>query len=376
MKYNISFGVHVALGMALLVPALILAGPSHTTASPGLPSSSFDPGLLRPVSDEPAGDGESRLIFGIFPGGGNDQFGYVPPPSWEQVVDELERLRGDGPYDVHLYTAWNWHTDAFLDSQIDLFTGAGYYVTLTVKYSPPSGRVGDIEGYAAFVRRVVDRHAENPLVHRFAIANEINVPPEGDPGASDGPIPGARDATIAGVRAAHEELARHESAAEVGISLAVLERETDARFLRDLTELGGQPFRDRVDFVGLNIYPGLWPVGTGDPYEDMKMHLRNGRYSIESAGLDASVGLIVLENGFPTTDAGLQATKVEGFLRATCEVAGEVGLTGYYWFDLWDANSASSNPYAHYGLLTSDLKPKPGYDMFQRVASQGCGVFG
>ncbi len=153
-----------------------------------------------------------------------------------------------------------------------------------------------------------------------------------------------------------------------------MERETDARFLTDLVALGGSDFAADVSFVGLNIYPGLWPVGTGDPYEDMKTHLRNGRYSIASSGLGPDVGLVVLENGFPTTDDNQQANKIDGFLSATCEVAGEVGLTGYYWFDLWDANSASSNPYAHYGLLNSDLSPKPGYDLFRRVASQGCGV--
>ncbi len=91
-----------------------------------------------------------RLIFGVFPGGGNDQFGYVAPPSWERVIGELEALRGEGAYDVHIYTAWSWHTDAFLDSQIALFTGAGYNVTLTIKYSPPPERVGDVGGYVDF----------------------------------------------------------------------------------------------------------------------------------------------------------------------------------------------------------------------------------
>ena len=360
----------LALVLGMLWPLMGLVLPGPATAERGQNGQPVDA-----LASETQG-GAGRLIFGVFPGGGNDQFGYVAPPSWERAINELEQLRGDGSYDVHLYTAWSWHTDAFLDSQIELFTGAGYNVTLTIKYSPPPGKVGDVDGYAAFVRRVVSRHASNALVHRYAIANEINVPPEGDPGASDGPIPGAREATIAGVDVARAILDEHQPAAEVGISLAVLERETDARFLADLVALGGAGFAGDVSFVGLNIYPGLWPVGTGDPYEDMRTHLRNGRYSITASGLGADVGLVVLENGFPTTDDGVQATKIEGFLRATCEVAGEVGLTGYYWFDLWDANSASQSPYAHYGLLKSDLSPKPGYDLFQRVASQGCGVFG
>lgn len=247
------------------------------------------------------------------------------------------------------------------------------YVTLTVKYSPPDGHDGDIDGFTAFVEQVVDNHATNPMVHRIVIGNEINVV-NGNPGSSDGPFVGVNEATIAGVLAARVKLdAGGFDTTQVGISLAVLERETDAQFLQALTALGGDAFKAAVDFVGLNVYPGMWPVGTGDAYSDMVTHLQNGRYSISTAGFGSNVNLAVLENGFPTADADLQLTKLDGFLRAVCDAREETGLASYSWFDLWDANSSSTSPYAHYGLLRSDMTAKPSFDHYRSAIADGCG---
>ena len=340
------------------------ATPDPTAEPTAVPSPTPEP------TSEPA---PASVLFGVYPGGGNGELGYVEPPAPETVIGKLNELRGNQTFDIHLYTAWSWYNQQALQHEIDLYTDAGMYVTLTVKYSPPSGREGDIAGFVAFVEQIIDRHASNPMVHRIVVGNEINVT-HGNPGSSDGPFAGVNEATIAGVIAARARLDNAgNTATQVGVSLAVLERETDANFLRGLAAQGGPEFRSAVAFMGLNVYPGMWPVGTGDPYADMVTHLENGRYSLALAGFGANVGLAVLENGFPTADAGLQLTKIDGFLRAVCDAGEANGVASYSWFDLWDANSDSDSPYAHYGLLRSDMSAKPSFAHYQNIISNGCG---
>ncbi len=80
------------------------------------------------------------------------------------------------------------------------------------------------------------------MVHRIVIGNEINVI-NGNPGSSDGPFSSVNEATIAGVLAARQKLdGMGRSTTQIGISMAVLERETDAQFLQGLTALGGDSF--------------------------------------------------------------------------------------------------------------------------------------
>ena len=318
-----------------------------------------------------SGSASAGVLFGIYPGGGNGETGYVAPPSVDQIVGSMDRLRGSRPFNVHLYTAWSWYNQQTLDEEIARYTGAGFSVTISIKYSPPDGHVGDANGFAAFVRNVVDRYESNSGVTSFVIGNEINVA-NGNPGSSDGPIEGVREATVRGVIAASQELSKAGSQAKLGTSLAVLDRAADAQFLKDLVQLGGDSFKSAISFMGINVYPGLWPIGTGDPYGDMVTYLRNARYSLEYAGFNSDVKIRILENGFPTLDENAQADKLDGFVRAVCDNASSLGISGYTWFDLWDANSASSSIYGHYGLFRSDLSPKPAVTRYQQAIAGQC----
>ena len=313
----------------------------------------------------------TAMLFGVYPGGGNGEIGAVPRPAPATVLDRLDELRGAQPLDIHLYTAWSWHSNEALDADVARYTSAGYSVSLTIKYSPPAGREGDMQGFAAFVRDVVRRHASNPMVQRFVIGNEINVA-NGNPGSSDGPFAGVREAAIAGVLAAHEEIAALDSSAQIGFSVAVLERETDISFLVELAVQGGAEFTSAVGFLGLHVYPGLWPVGTGEAYADMVTHLEDARAGLRTAGFADAVTIFVLENGYPTPDETVQLEKLNGFLQAVCDSRESAGVSGYSWFDLWDADSSSDNVYAHYGLLRSDMSKKAGFDRYREIISNGC----
>ncbi len=311
------------------------------------------------------------VLFGVYPGGGNGEVGFVTPPSASEIVAAVNTLRSGRPASVHLYTAWSWYDQSSLDTDIATYTGAGYAVSLTVKYSPPSGHVGDVSGFVSFVRSVVGRYGSNPNVTQFVIGNEINVV-NGNPSSSDGPISGVRDATIQGVIVASQTLSSLHSSARVGTDLAVLERNVDAQFMQSLATQGGKSFTSAMSFMGLNVYPGLWPVGSGDAYVDMSTYLKNARYTLSSAGFGSDVTIDVLENGYPTTDENLQSTNLDAFVRAVCDNASTVGISGYSWFDLWDANSASSSMYDHYGLLRSDLTPKPAFGRYQQTFQSTC----
>ncbi|MGA7672302.1 MAG: hypothetical protein WBW04_17900 [Nitrolancea sp.] len=311
------------------------------------------------------------VLFGVYPGGGNGELGYVAPPSSGKVVQSLNQLRGDAPFNVHLYTAWSWYDQQALDTDVKTYTDAGFTVTLTIKYSPPSGHEGDNAGFSSFVRRVVDRYGKNPKITRFVIGNEINVA-SGNSDSSDGPIAGVRDATILGVSTAKSELSGIGSTAQIGIDIATLDRNADAQFLHDLVQLGGSSFNAAISFVGINVYPGLWPVGTGDPYGDMASYLRDARYALGYAGLGSNVTINVLENGYPTLDETVQASRLGEFVRAVCDNASSLGISGYSWFDLWDANSSSGNVYGHYGLFRSDLTPKPALERYQQLIASQC----
>ena len=180
-------------------------------------------------------------------------------------------------------------------------------------------------------------------------------------------------AALRGTIAARHELGRHRSAAQIGINYAVTGGDGDAAFLRDLTDRGGWEFRNSVAFVGLNVYPGLWPVGSGDAYADMAAYLHGARSALAGAGFGPGVTIDVLENGFPTTDELAQAARLDLMVRAVLDSRTSAGVSSYSWFGLLDADSTSDNVYAHYGLLRSDMSPKPAFDRYRQLIAESSG---
>lgn len=315
--------------------------------------------------------GRQPILFGVYPEPGNGQIGNVSSPQHAAVIDAIHELRTGQPFDVHLYTAWSWHNDGDLDRKIKAYTDAGLQITLTIKYSPPPGSDGDVKGYARFVQRIVRRYGTNPAVHRYVIGNEVNVT-WGDPGSSDGPFRNASRAVVDGVAAATQQLAQLRSTARVGTSIAITEPGTDARFLQALAKLGGRQFTRSVSFVGINVYPGIWPVGSGDVAADMASHLQTTRLAMTKAGFTSAVSMAILENGFPTADDAEQAARVTPMIQAVCRVGRSVGVTSYSWFGLIDADSTSDDPFAHFGLLRSDLSKRPAFDRYREIIATAC----
>jgi len=364
-------------GIITSVLVLLALSPIQLFGYSGVIGSSFDAADTRLTGSADRSDAVAArrptppVVFGVYPDAGNGELGYVDSPEGQAADAALQALRGDKPFDVHLYTAWSWHDSADLDAKIERYTRAGLTITLTMKYSPPAGRDGDVDGYVDFVRSVVRRYRGNPAVQAYVIGNEANVT-WGNPESSDGPFLNADHAVAKGIVAARRELLAIRSSAGVGTSMAIIEPGHDAAFVRRLREIGGRQFSSSLSFLGINVYPGLWPVGSGDPYQDMIAHLRSTRTALAQAGFGSAVTISVLENGFPTLDEDDQASRLSQMVQAVCAVAGETGVRNYSWFGMRDADSSSDNPYAHYGLLRSDLSAKPAFTAYQSLIQRSC----
>lgn len=243
-------------------------------------------------------------------------------------------------------------------------TAAGVGVALTVKYSPPAGRAGDLDGYVAFVRQIARRYGADPGVVALCIGNEANV--YGNPEASDGPFVGSHAAVARGVIAARDELRSIGSTARVGFNFAITNQTADGAFVRELVSLGGSGFGGAVDVVGVQVYPGIWSPGRGT-YADMATALDSARASVDSEPALRGRAIEVLEVGAPILDETEQAARLDAFARATLDRRTSHNIVHFNWFDLWDADTSSVDAFAHYGLLRSDLAPKPAFDLYRRL---------
>ena len=352
MRYRIS--IYRALVGLVLMPILALA-----------PVTSLEARDATEVALAAPNPAPAALRFGVYAGGGTGETPNAPIPTSTAVLGRLAELAGGQPLNIHLFTAWSWYNPAQLDDQIQHFGAAGFRIILTVKYSPPAGHDGDLPGYENFVRGVVARYGTLPAMDSFVIGNEANV--YGNPDASDGPFIHSHAAVVRGVMAARQKLAQMGSSARVGMNFGLTSTDADAGFLSELAQIGGSDFTSSVQFVGMDFYPGLWPAGTGRPYTDMLNGLESARASVDRVTGLRGRAIDVLEVGAPILSEQDQAHRLSLFVQATLNARERLQITSLNWFDLWDADSGSADTFAHYGLLHSDLSPKPAFSAMQRA---------
>jgi hypothetical protein len=309
------------------------------------------------------------LLFGVYPGGGTGETPNVSPPSWSNVSLKVQSLSGGKPFLVSLYTAWSWYDQNSLDAQIAQFAGSGFQVLLTIKYSPPAGNDGNVTGYLSFLRGVVARYASNPNVVAFIVGNEANV--TSNPSSSDGAFSQAPLAVAQGVAVARQQVTQAHSSALVGINFAVTDTSSDLAFLQNVAQLGGSSFASSIQCVGIHVYPGIWPPGTGTPYQEMQSDLTSARQSIDGVDCLRGLPIDVSEVGAPTLSEQDQANSVSQYVAASRDLRRSLGIRSFIWFDLWDADSNGSSPYDHYGLYHSDLTPKLSFDALRVALATG-----
>jgi hypothetical protein len=255
---------------------------------------------------------------------------------------------------------------------VDRYAKAGFDSELQVRYHPGPGQEGDMAAWRSYVTSAAAILGKRPSVKALTITNEVNFPVS--PNTSDGNYAGALQAIVTGVVAARQELDRiGRRDVELGFSFAWRWLPTsDADFWRQLGTLGTPEFRRDLDYVGLQIYPGLVyppasPAASAGNDTVEALTLLRGCY-MPQAGLGSNVDLWVTENGYATNLGRTEADQDLG-LRATLDsvyrYSGALGVTDYRWFNLRDNDSTGTDLFAAVGLLRDDYSEKPAFATYR-----------
>jgi hypothetical protein len=332
------------------------------------------------------GERQSRrsLEFGIYPGGAVGTVGpagAVRPEVAELRLQALRALRGGTrPFVVHLYDSFTERGDRrslpdWLASQIAAYTRDGFKVELVLTYRPKRPG-GDVAGFAGFVRARVRQTGAS--LGYLQVTNEANV--TGAPDAADGAYRGARAALVRGVIAARDEARRRGlPQLRIGFNWAYQLGRSERAFFASLWRRGGRRFASAVDWVGLDYYPGTWgpPLGSRDLGSGVRAAtvsaIRMLREDLLPRARLTAADLQVSESGYPTgpgRTGAMQEEALRAIVRAVAEAAAEYRITGYRWFDLRDADSASSSFESQYGLMRDDYSPKPAFSAYRDLIAR------
>ncbi len=290
-----SAGRAVPIGAALVIAAVVIA--------PGEARAASDPDCLghpMPNITRPA----EPLRFGIAPLAAGTEGATQTPPKPEDRAAAIDRLHALQPAGRELVLRLNrmfWsdgvagiHRYARI---VDRFAAAGFSTELQVRYHPPDGRAGDMAAWKRYVRRAVRILGRRPSVVALSITNEANFAVS--PNTSDGSYPEARLAIVRGILAAQNELRSIDRRdIELGFSFAWRWLpSSDREFWEELGSRATPRFRRALDYVGLQIYPGLVVPPAIPPGSTA------GRETVEA--LDAAASLLHAEGGNRTGDRPL-----------------------------------------------------------------------
>jgi hypothetical protein len=262
--------------------------------------------------------------------------------------------------------------------QVAAYSAAGFEVELQVRYHPASGQAGDIPGWLAFVRHVVDTFGPNRRVVSMTITNEVNI--NFSSNTSDGSYAGAEDALIQGIEAAHQEAGRrHYTQMRFGFTYAYRFPQ-DGSFFSYLTAHGGPAFQRALGFVGLDVYPGTVFPPAATPAEDYRGDVAQAAGVLRDCFLpQAQIGrrvpIWITEDGVPTgtMTEDQQATVFRQLVQAVHDYSGTFNISDYRWFNLRDSTASTQPAYAipltfsSFGLLRDDYSPKPAFAAYHQV---------
>ncbi len=292
------------------------------------------------------------------PAAATQALGALRPPR-KQLVLRLNRMFwSDGIEGIRRYAAI-----------VDRYARAGFDSELQVRYHPPEGQEGNILAWRRYVRRATRILGRRESVVALSITNEANFAIS--PNTSDGSYDGVRRAIVRGTIAADRVLRRiGRRDVELGFSFAWrYAPDSDRKFWEEIGRLATPRFRRSLDYVGLQIYPGLvFPpiprpgVSAGEETVEALTLLR--RCYMPKAGLGPKVDLWVSENGYATnlgrTETS-QAISLGSTLDAVHRYSGTLGVSDYRYFNLRDNNSAGPDLFDAVGLLRDDYSRKPAF---------------
>jgi hypothetical protein len=258
---------------------------------------------------------------------------------------------------------------------VDRFAAAGFASELQVRYHPPEGKAGDMRAWRRYVRRAVRILGRRPSVIALSITNEANF--DVSPNTSDGSFPGVRRAIVRGVVAAQHEL-RTIGRRDVELGFSFAWRwlpASDREFWEEIGRRATPRFRRALDYVGLQIYPGLIvppaiPPGSSAGAATVEALTLMRRCYLPKAGIGPGTDLWVTENGYVTNrgrDEAGQRAALASTVRAVHRWSGTLGVSDYRWFNLRDNISGGPGLFDAVGLLRDDYSRKPAFAAFRRA---------
>ena len=197
------------------------------------------------------------------------------------------------------------------------------------------------------------------------------------PNTSDGAYKNALDALVLGIVAAREELAQL-GRADVALGFSYAYRylpTSDADFWKGIAARATPAFRRALDYVGVQLYPGLVypPVLTpGESAGDATLEalaLVRGCY-MPLAGLGRRVQLWITENGFATNLGHTESEQVQDLATTVDDVhryTGTFGVTDYRYFNLRDNVPNGIDLFDDVGLLRVDYTQKPAFSAYRNL---------
>jgi hypothetical protein len=254
------------------------------------------------------------------------------------------------------------------------FARRGFGVEAQIRYHPSPEQEGDRVSWRRFVRRAAKALAPNPSLVTLSITNEVNLPIS--PNTSDGAFAGAKEAIVAGIAEADRALRRH-GRRDVDLGFTYAYRwlaDSDLSFWSEIGRLATPGFRAGLDYVGVQLYPGLFVPPTlvaetaGEATVEALTLVRE--CYMPRAGLGPETALQVTEIGFATnlghTEAR-QASELSDTVRAVHAFSGTLGVTDLRYFNLRDNRPDGTDLFDDVGLLRADYSPKPAFDVFRSL---------
>jgi hypothetical protein len=314
-----------------------------------------------------------QFCFGVYPGGaagtadGGLATGLPDDPSSIHVALSDLQSASASPLLVRCYTGFTddggpERTDIVSPRNGDRYAVEGRMLDLVLQYR---SRCGDVAGFAQFVRNAIRRFGASTRC--VQIAEEPNVAGNA---VLDGDYPNVLQAIAAGVEAGAQERERLRlDHLRIGTNTTPLFG-ASAGFYMELVEVGGASLIDRMQYIGLDMFPDVFsPVRNGSLRDATAWLLGYHRRDILGLAGLGHLPLHVTEHGYPTgpgRSAERQAEVLGEVLGAVLEQRHELNIDAYEVFSLRDADSSNPDLFHQFGLMTDTYAPKPAYEVFKR----------
>ncbi len=369
---------HVRTVCAVLITTLVAAGTA--AASDQVCLSAPVPAVSKPAQ---------AIRFGITPLlAGTSGAVQEPAVPEDQTQTDLALQALDPPGHqlvMRINRVFESDGQAGIDRAVSLeqhYSQLGFGVESQVRYHPTDAENGDMNAWVQYVRAATAALAQNPSLVALTITNEVNFPTS--PNTSDGAYKNALDALVLGIVAARQELAKI-GRTDVALGFSYAYRylpSSDDDFWKGIAQRATPTFRRALDYVGVQLYPGLVypPVLTpgqtaGDATLEALALVRNCYMPL--AGIGNRVQLWITENGYATNLGHTEAEQAQDLTSTVDDVyrySGTFGVTDYRYFNLRDNVQDGTDLFDDVGLLRSDYTQKPSFSTYRDlIAAYGTG---